>query len=60
MEPERWREIGRLYDDALECEERQRTVFLKEACASDEDLRLDLSHSRPRFQELLRRMNFPP
>ena len=42
MEPERWRQIGRLYDAALEREPGQRTAFLKEACASDEDLRREV------------------
>ena len=42
MEPERWREIGRLYHAALEREEGQRTAFLKEACAGDEDLRREV------------------
>ena len=42
MEPERWREIGRLYHATLEREEGQRTAFLKEACAGDEDLRREV------------------
>ena len=42
MEPERWREIGRLYHAALEREEGQRSAFLKEACAGDEDLRREV------------------
>ena len=39
MQPERWREIERLYHAALEREGRGRVAFLKEACAGDEELR---------------------
>jgi len=42
LEPERWREIGRLYHAALEREEGERAAFLKEACAGDEDLRREV------------------
>jgi eukaryotic-like serine/threonine-protein kinase len=42
LEPERWREIGRLYHAALEREEGQRTAFLNEACAGDEGLRREV------------------
>ena len=38
MEPNRWREIDRLYHAALERERGQRSAFLKEACAGDRDL----------------------
>jgi len=42
LEPERYRQIGRLYDTALEHEPGQRTAFLKEACVGDEDLRREV------------------
>ena len=42
MEPERWRQIERLYHAALEREQGQRTAFLKEACAGDEDLQREV------------------
>ncbi|MGD0015237.1 MAG: serine/threonine-protein kinase, partial [Bryobacteraceae bacterium] len=57
MESERWQKIGRLYHAALEREEGQRSAFLKEACAGDEDLRreveslLDQEQGEDRFLE---------
>ena len=42
MEPDRWREIDRLYHAALEREREQRTAFLKEACAGDGDLQREV------------------
>ena len=42
MKPERWRQIERLYNQALEIKESQRTVFLREACAGNADLRQDI------------------
>ncbi len=38
MNPERWEEIKRIYDSALELEPRRREGFLKEACAGDDTL----------------------
>ena len=42
MKPERWHQIENLYNQALEVEESQRSGFLREACAGDDDLRQDL------------------
>ena len=42
MELERWREIERVYHRALERPADQRNVFLQEACAGDDWLRLDV------------------
>ena len=42
MEPERWREIDRLYHAALERERGQRTAFLREGCAGDRDLQREV------------------
>ena len=42
MEPERWREIERLYHAALEHEASQRSAFLEEACAGDLSLRREV------------------
>ncbi len=42
MEPERWRQIERLYYAALERAPDERTVFLAEACAGDESLRREV------------------
>ena len=42
MEPERWREIERLYHAALEREESQRSAFLEGACAGDLALRREV------------------
>lgn len=38
MSPERWELIGRLFDEARELGPEERTTYLKEACAGDEDL----------------------
>ena len=42
MTPERWRQIEQIYHSTLEREESQRSSFLKEACAGDEDLRREV------------------
>jgi hypothetical protein len=42
MTPDRWQQINRLYQAALELETSQRTAFLKEACAGDEELRREV------------------
>jgi eukaryotic-like serine/threonine-protein kinase len=39
MNPDRWQEIERLYDQALERPESQRGAFLEEACGGDSALR---------------------
>ncbi len=39
MTPERYQQIGRLYQDAVSLEPQRRGVFLQEACAEDEALR---------------------
>ena len=36
MKPERWREIEKLYHEALELDEGRRPAFLDQACAGDE------------------------
>src|SRR5437016_5396609 len=38
MEPDRWREVKRIFDGALEREVEGRTAFVREACAGDADL----------------------
>src|SRR5262249_61339679 len=42
MEPERWRQIERIYHSALEVEESRRPAFLKQTCTGDEDLRREV------------------
>src|SRR5262245_19455256 len=42
MKPKRWQQIKHLYNQAREVEEGQRSDFLREACADDNDLRQDL------------------
>ena len=42
MEPERWRQIERLYHTALEHEKSQRPRFLEKACAEDESLQREV------------------
>jgi serine/threonine protein kinase len=42
MKPERWQQIDRLIDLALEREEGERAEFLRQACANDEPLRIEV------------------
>ena len=42
MNPERWRQIERLYHSALERPSREREAFLESECRGDEDLRLEV------------------
>jgi len=42
MTPERWQEVGRLYQEALELGPDERTVFLAQACGNDLDLRREV------------------
>ena len=42
MTPERWQQVERLYQAALEREPSQRAAFLEEACAGDEELRQEV------------------
>ena len=39
MKPERWRQIDKLLDDALDKKASQREAFVAEACGDDEELR---------------------
>jgi serine/threonine protein kinase/Tfp pilus assembly protein PilF len=42
MEPERWKEIDRVFAAALEQDTAERPAFLDEACRSDSDLRIEV------------------
>ena len=42
MDPERWRQISSLYHDALERPQAERAAYLREACAGDEELRIEI------------------
>jgi serine/threonine protein kinase/Tfp pilus assembly protein PilF len=42
MTPERWQQVERLYQAALEREPSQRSAFLREACAGDEVVRQEV------------------
>ncbi len=51
MKPERWHQIDKILEAALEQEESERSAFLDEACAGDESLRKEvesllLAHNR--------------
>src|SRR5678815_2159188 len=39
---DRWEEINRIYDAALDIAEAERPVFLREACQGDEELRREV------------------
>lgn len=42
MEPQRWRQIEDLFQNALDCEPGRRATFLDSACAGDASLRKDI------------------
>ena len=42
MTPERWEEISRVYYAALKVAEKERTVFIAEACNQDAELRKEV------------------
>jgi hypothetical protein len=42
MTPERWQQVERLYQAALEREPSQRAAFLQQVCAGDEELRQEV------------------
>jgi eukaryotic-like serine/threonine-protein kinase len=44
MTPERWHEIDRVFQAALEREPHERLAFLDEACSGDGDLRKEVEH----------------
>ncbi len=44
MTPERWHEIDRVFQAALEREPRERLAFLDEVCSSDGDLRKEVEY----------------
>jgi serine/threonine-protein kinase len=51
MKPERYRQVKEIFAAAVECEAAERTDFLARACASDEELRMEveslLAHDEP-------------
>ncbi len=44
MNPERWKRISAIYDAVVEIGPPSRSAFLRDACAGDEDLRLEVQH----------------
>jgi hypothetical protein len=38
MTPERWQQIKGVFDQAIACEPDQRVIFVRQVCATDEDL----------------------
>jgi eukaryotic-like serine/threonine-protein kinase len=56
MEPQRWRQIEDLFQNALDCEPDRRAAFLDSACAGDASLRQEIesllaSYEKGRFTE---------
>ncbi|HVP00028.1 MAG TPA: hypothetical protein VMT15_18280 [Bryobacteraceae bacterium] len=43
MDPERWRQIERLYHAALDQTPEKRSAFITEACGGDQDLRREVN-----------------
>ena len=43
MEPDRWRQIERLFESALERPESDHAAFLERACAGDDELRREVA-----------------
>ena len=42
MTPERYKEVGRLYNEALKLTPAERTAYLAEVCSGDDALRLEV------------------
>ncbi|MBK9315605.1 MAG: serine/threonine protein kinase [Acidobacteria bacterium] len=42
MTPDRWQQIERIFNGALDCEPEKRSSFLDQACEEDEDLRREI------------------
>lgn len=42
MNPERWKQIDKIFDEVLEISEAKREDFLSERCANDENLKLEV------------------
>ena len=42
MTPDRWKQIERIYYDAIECAHEDRDAFLREACEGDSELRREI------------------
>jgi len=59
MEPERWQEIERLFNSAMELEPGDREAFLARACPGDEELRKTLERLLARQQDAERFMERP-
>jgi eukaryotic-like serine/threonine-protein kinase len=51
VEPERWRQIERLYHAALDVEESQRPRFLEDSCAGDESLQREVESLLAQVEE---------
>jgi hypothetical protein len=64
MTPERWRSIEELYHAAQERDARGRGAFLAEACAGDEELKVEVQKKLlamvERFSAAEARMRAPP
>ena len=43
MEPDRWRQVERLYESALQRPEDERVSFLEGACEGDDELRREVA-----------------
>jgi eukaryotic-like serine/threonine-protein kinase len=43
MKPERWQQLDSLFHEALERAPEERTAFLDEACAGDQQLRKEVA-----------------
>jgi serine/threonine protein kinase/Flp pilus assembly protein TadD len=60
MTPERWQQINRLWDAALELEGDERSVFLAAACAGDEALRAEVESLLAAHQQANSFIETPP
>jgi eukaryotic-like serine/threonine-protein kinase len=59
MTPERWQQIERLYQAALEREAKERSTFLDQACGGDKEVRQEVESLLAREQPATSFMETP-
>jgi hypothetical protein len=52
VQPDRYRQIGKIFLEAIECSAKDRTRFLDEVCRDDDDLRREVEELLQHHDEL--------